>query len=349
MGNSTRCHAVIQRLTDLGVDCDVITSGNGLKYFSKRAEVDTLQSIEELYYGSKNGQISIFRTLASLAAYGRILNNNQRRITGFLSERRPDLVVTDSIYTRKPMQQLGIPIIAINNSDAVCRDYWKYPDRPWSIAPQFLAVEQLDCLYHRSFPDLVLSTALVPEVPAKRGRFLSIGPLVRKDYSPRPFRQNVEKALIMLSGSVFGSPVQLSKTAYSYHIDVVGRSGPDDVAGDTSVTYHGKLMDNRELVEDADIAVINGGFSAVSEMFYLRKPMVVVPVPRHSEQWVNARRIVELGVGLMAEEENFEEVMFDLIENYEAYRAGYERIPEMNVGASEAARAIVSFFEELHS
>ena len=59
LGNSTRCHAIIQRLQEEGAHVEVVTSGNGLWYFEGRPEVSVLHEIESLYYGKKKGKLSI--------------------------------------------------------------------------------------------------------------------------------------------------------------------------------------------------------------------------------------------------------------------------------------------------
>jgi len=61
-------------------------------------------------------------------------------------------------------------------------------------------------------------------------------------------------------------------------------------------------MDNVELLSQADALVINGGYSAVSEAFVLGKPVFVVPVSGHAEQFVNASLVRNLELGFVADE-----------------------------------------------
>jgi hypothetical protein len=61
-------------------------------------------------------------------------------------------------------------------------------------------------------------------------------------------------------------------------------------------------MNNLDLLAQADAYVINGGYSAVSEIFALRKPAFVLPVPGHAEQFVNANLVAEMGLGFVATE-----------------------------------------------
>ena len=46
MGNSTRCHAVIEQLADSGCEIHVLTSGNGLTYFQNKSCVKSLTAME---------------------------------------------------------------------------------------------------------------------------------------------------------------------------------------------------------------------------------------------------------------------------------------------------------------
>ena len=251
------------------------------------------------------------------------------------------MVVVDSDYTVWPMRRRKIPVVGLNNSDVVHHAYRLFPDRPASIRPQFYFVEEMDYLFHRAFPTRVVSPTLDPAIPGGSGKFQRVGPIVREGYGPAPHAGKPTRAVIMLSGSVFGSPVVLRKKSYAVHVDVVGRGAPPGWQGSAGITYHGKLIDTRELLRQADLVVVNGGFSAVSEVFCLRKPVVVVPVPRHAEQWLNARTIVKLGVGLMATEEGLEDALIDGLARIEELRAAYARIPPAEDGAAQAADAIV--------
>jgi uncharacterized protein (TIGR00661 family) len=123
-----------------------------------------------------------------------------------------------------------------------------------------------------------------------------------------------------------------------YSVDVVGRTGPNT----NNVTFHGRLMNNVELLVNADLLVVNGGFSAVSEAFYLDKPTFVIPVPGHAEQYVNARLVNELGHGFVADEHT---IIGQLREFYQ--RNEWHGLPERQPlagfdGAHEAAQAILS-------
>ncbi len=346
LGNSTRCHAMMQRLRDMGASIEIITSGNGLWYFKDRPNLPEAHEMKSLYYASRQGRISIRDTILSTVDFMKILAHNTKVVDNVLDESRPDLVVTDSVYTFRPMKKRGISIAALNNSDVVHVAYRKFRDRPKSIRPQFWAIEETDYIFHRIIPDLVTSPTLDPTLPEAGGPFKRVGPIVRQGYDPAPVDHPPKRVLIMLSGSRFGTPVNLQQSGYDLHIDIVGRKAPEASKTPEGVQYHGKVLDNRELVKKADMVIVNGGFSAVSEIFNMRKPMVVVPVPNHAEQWVNARMIEHLNVGVMSREEDLEEAMATALERFDQFRAAYDRIPPCTDGAREAAEKLLQLIEK---
>jgi UDP:flavonoid glycosyltransferase YjiC (YdhE family) len=342
LGNSTRCHAVMQRLIRRGAEIQVITSGNGLWYFQSVPGIGGLHEVESLYYGVKDGRISIGRTMAAVADFAAILRRNARKIASVLEAWRPDVAVLDSVYTQRPFKRRGIPLVALNNADVVHRSYRMFSDRPSSIRAQFWCVEEPDYLFHRLVPDLVISPSLDPMVPAVGRNVRRVGPIVREGYSPRAPSSGLRRVLVMLSGSRFGSPVIFHRRDWPFEIDVIGRPAPKNQDIQGSVRFHGKLLDNRALVDMADMVVVNGGFSAISESFSMRKPLVVIPVPSHAEQWLNARTIERLGVGMSAQESEIERSLHDAAGRFERFQEGYRKLGQTPDGATDAVELIMS-------
>jgi UDP:flavonoid glycosyltransferase YjiC (YdhE family) len=342
LGNSTRCHAVMQRLLEGGAEIQIVTSGNGLWYFRSVPNIAKLHEVESLYYGVKDGRINITRTLQAVSDFAAILRRNARKIDAILTDWQPDMAVSDSVYTYRPFKRRGIPFVALNNADVVHMAYRRYADRPRSVQAQFWCVEESDYLFHRMVPDLVISPMLDPSLGEVGGNVRRVGPIVRQGFSPSAARSPVRCVLVMLSGSRFGSPVIFDRIDWPFEIEVVGRPAPPNWDGGGQIRFHGKLLDNRALVEKADMVVVNGGFSAVSESFSMRKPLVVIPVPNHAEQWINARTIEHLGVGMSAQEADLENAMACAAQQVERFHEGYRRIGEIPDGAAQAAKLIMS-------
>src|SRR5262249_18006085 len=181
-----------------------------------------------------------------------------------------------------------------------------------------------------------------PFLPEVGGNVVRVGPIVRQGFSPAAARSPASCVLVMLSGSRFGSPVTFDRTDWPFEIEVVGRPAPPNWHGGDRIRFHGKLLDNRALVEKADMVVVNGGFSAVSESFSMRKPLVVIPVPNHAEQWINARTIEHLGVGMSAQEAGLENAMACTARQVGRFHEGYWRLGRIPDGRAQAPGALLT-------
>lgn len=341
LGNSTRCHAIIQQLFARSIEIEIVTSGNGIWYFADKPEISAINEISSLAYGSKDGEISVFRTFGKIPKMLATIRRNTHLIENILERFEPDVVVSDSDYNFSPIKRSNRPLVALNNADVIWHSYFQFANPPSSIRPQFYGVEMLDFGFHILVPDLVLSPTYDQRMTSERKNVRRIGPIIRQGYEAQSVKVPAQRAAVMLSGSAFGTPVVFGRDNYPVNIDVIGREAPDDWSGPANVTFHGKIKETFPLTKDADIAVVNGGFSAVSEMFCLQKPLVVVPVPRHAEQWVNAKTIEHLGVGRITTVMNYEDDMLEALDEVERFRDGYKALPPMRDGAAEAADAII--------
>ena len=108
------------------------------------------------------------------------------------------------------------------------------------------------------------------------------------------------------------------------------------------------MIDIPSFLASADLVIINGGFSAVSEAFMMRKPIVVIPVPNHAEQWINGQTIQNLGVGITSNEKDLEQSMFHALERINKYNDAYKKLPILENGAISAANKILQFVNLLN-
>jgi UDP:flavonoid glycosyltransferase YjiC (YdhE family) len=341
LGNSTRCHAIITNLLKRGASVSVVTSGNGAWYFRNQSGLEALYEIEEMYYGAEDGGLSIYKTITSAVDLLKIIRKNSELTNKYLDAAKPDVVVSDSVYSVFGVRKRGIPLVSINNSDVVHVGYRQLSNQPRSIRLQFYCIEEMDYLFHRIVPDLVLSPSLDPNTDTASSNFHRIGPIVRMETPPAKTRDSVKRVLIMLSGSQFGSPVKLDPEKHNYHIDVVGRDPQSSQISSDNITFHGKKLDNEQLIKDADLMVVNGGFSAISEAFVIRTPMIVIPISNHAEQWVNATTIERLGVGIISDDAGLEDAIISMSGEMEKYQSAYAKLPAAQDGARQAANEIL--------
>jgi hypothetical protein len=335
----------MEHLSAAGCRVHVLTSGNGLAYLAGKECITSLTPMESFFYSGKNGGISGWSTLKSIRKLAVIAKTKRVQLARLLEQTDPDIAIIDSEYALAPLRRRGIPIVGLNTSEMIVTQYLKCPTVPKEIRSHFWFVEFSDYLFHRHFCSLVLSPFPL-RTPTRHRKFRRVGLIARRGILERaqssrtqafPSPRQLRRVVFMLSGSVHASNIRFDGQTIPFRIDIVGRSGESR----DNVTYHGRQLNNMDLLSQADALVINGGYSAVSEAFVLRKPTFVVPVPGHAEQFVNARLVQELGLGFTATETN---VLGKLLEMYQQDSwLGLKPMPpafELD-GAREAAQAIL--------
>ena len=339
MGNSTRCHVVIQRLS-AEAEVHVITSGNGLFFLKDRPEIASLSETLPLAYAFSGDGVNALGTLAGIRTMRGALREKKKRLDALLDELNPDLVVTDSEYVIRPVLQRRIPLAGINNSDVVVSEYFRRKNLPGSIRAHFWGIEYSDYLLHRMKWKLAVSPSPFADKP-RSDTFKRIGLIVRdgaretaleRAGKPAPLPKEIDRIVVMLSGSAFASQISELQTL-PWKVDVIGRDGVN--AG--NVMYHGKIRESLELVRNAGALVINGGFSSVSEALAMMRPVYVIPVPNHAEQLMNALMVKEVGAGSV---ENTATIIQRLKEAHRTNR--WDGLPESRLpvsfnGGDEAA------------
>jgi UDP:flavonoid glycosyltransferase YjiC (YdhE family) len=348
LGNSTRCFAIIEHLAAEGWHIHVLTSGNGLAFFKDKHCVDSVSGMESFFYSGTDGGISGWSTLKSLRRLLAIAKVKRTQLASLLERVHPDVAVVDSEYAISPLRRHGIPVIGLNTSEMIVTEFLKRRNVAAGTRSHFWFVEFTDYLFHRHFCDFVLSPFPL-RTPTRDPKFRRIGLIARRAVREHALRANREhfptprqlrNVVFMLSGSVHASDISFDRHELPFKVEVVGRPGTSR----GNVTYHGRQMDNADLLARADALVINAGYSAVSEAFVLRKPVFVVPVPGHAEQFVNACLVRDLGLGFMATELN---VLDQLLEMYQQDRwvglkpahAAFEIDGAREAAAAIAARA----------
>ena len=344
LGNSIRIYALIERLNRDNVEYHVITSGNGKWFFSNLIENNKLNFIEPINYGSMNKKLSVFKTFFNIPSILKTINLNFQNILDIINKFKPDVIVTDSVYLFPKIKKISIPIVAINNADLTVDYFKKFDKKPFSIYPQFYGVEKLDYMYHKFIPDLVISPCFLNRdiIETRHNKKIKrVGPIVRIGVKKKVDKK-LRNGAIMLSGSNFGVNVNLKIKNQPFKLDIIGREKPQNWNNIENVKFHGKLKNNIDLLNTIDFCVVNGGYSALSELFWAEIPMIIIPVNNHSEQWTNAKQIEDVGCGVMASEDNYEEEVLKLKKNYEMFCENFKKQKIDNNGAEEAIKLILN-------
>lgn len=335
LGNSTRCYAVIQELVEK-MEIHVITSGNGLLFFDSLPEITGLYSLNPVSYDfNSEGKIRVLSTLRRSLELRRCNKLNEKIAIKLIEALSPSAVVLDSQYFIRIFLDRRINTLAINSAAFVV---WSYLRNFFSETHvHFWFFEFSDFLFHKIFAKNVLVPELMVPSHRKEGPALLVRRgVVSKLSLQRPSSSKRLRLTIVLSGAINQSSLDPLNWNLPVDIDVVGRSGTDA----PGIRYHGKVF-NEELMINADILVVNGGLSSVTEVLALRKPAVVIPLPGHSEQYANAHRLYELGVALIANTANIVEQVQDIISNYEKFLHRCNTVSFTTDGARKLAEQIL--------
>ncbi len=347
LGNSIRCYSIIQRLRKFNTDISIVCSGNSAWFFKDKIHAENFFEIDQIQYGRKGNNLSIYNTLLLTKKNLKIIKENVIKISNIINNLKPNIIVTDSVYLQKKIKKFQIPIIAVNNSDFTKNLFFNFKNKPLSIHAQFYFIEYLDYLYHQYFPDLVISPTLFEKydqsiLKTKNLKIIRVGPIFREDFKNVEQKKDKPNCLFMLSGSVFNTKVNFKNINNKIIINVINKN-LDFSVKQNNVNYYTQVKNNINLISNAHFGVINAGFSAISELFFLRKPMVLIPIANHAEQWTNARHIESNNIGIIANENNYEIKMLEMIENIDFYENNYKKTILNNDGALDASELIVNY------
>ncbi len=303
LGNSTRCLAVIEQLTDRGIPCDVATFGKGIEFFAENEKVRNLVLLKSIHCFSFNW----FHLLISLFEFILVTIFNDGKIFLFARKHNIKLIVYDSVYGVLPRIFLKkCSVISLNNSDRIVEEVCRWTHLPFSTWLQFILVECFDYCFQKLVPQWVLSPwPFRYEKGSKKNRshFVDIEPIVRSSVmGSLPFSKPP-----LLFGNNSGSRINrdlkplLKQMALVLGAKVISDSSDEDMSMNMN-------KENIPLLNKAHMFLSNAGFSSISEGLKRQVPMVVVPLHGHSEQWVNAKLIERMGLGVLVEEKKMHKV-----------------------------------------
>lgn len=346
LGNSTRCAAIIAILKQWGWRVDVASSANGHRFFSESRDIHELFELRVGEYVGAKEKIGLWNVILASVQFVLAGWRNFIILHRVMAWRRPDIVVIDSNYNLAVTLFRGLPVVSLNNSYQVVTEFWQNRLRLPACWAQ-LFVEVADRLYQKCIPHFVFAAwpaAASDEVRLKdlqMMRMMQIDPIVRKQFyrdtgSREP--RGIERILVMYSGAQIGPCIHENLALRPYRIDVLGAKY--DNAGHDRIHFVPRTFDSSAWIKACDLVICSGGFSAISEALALGKPLIVVPIPGHAEQNINALRVEQLGVGRRSTLAELENVLADVVRDYQSYRLAYQRLDFAFDGAGQAAKGL---------
>ena len=295
LGHATRSSVVAGHLIAQGHEVKMAASGRALPYL--REHLPDVEEIWGLGFVLEHGQVEAWKTFSmNVRGALRGVPEDWRRGVALARAFAPELVLTDfDGFTYLFAKARRLPVISIGNIQMV--------DRCRHDAEILRGVRR----------DYLAARAFVGRKLPRADRYLIT----------TFFRPPTRKQRTVLVPSILRPEILAARPESGSHLVVYGRIGEESTAAlrasgvpsrvygarddltadeeDGSLLY--RPFANEVFVDDLRTCrgvVASAGFSLMSEVVYLRKPMLALPLAGQFEQEMNARYLERLGYGAAA-------------------------------------------------
>ncbi len=362
LGHITRCEPIANALASAGAEVVYSTYSDGLDY-ARRRGLPTLPTVPIGFKVRDDGTVD-FKMTATTSGFSlgvrRLLRQLRAEIRN-IKRFRPNVVLSDSrVSSLIAGKLMGVPVALILNQFRV--DIVRKPSAK-KIAPVerlFFLIANIFWLFFRTLLGGVWARSdlmLIPDFPAPytisastlaipkryKKRVKLIGPIV----SDEPSRGALNRSLFFacrktLIYAAVSGPKTERKVLADLLLDslkqfpsqcevVVSRGEPNGSSApvrDGNLTVYDWIEDQYEILKASDVVISRAGHGTIMKAIMLGKPMILVPIPDHTEQYGNAKRASQLGFAqIVPQGEVTAERLLDATRRLlESPQAGIERL-----------------------
>jgi UDP:flavonoid glycosyltransferase YjiC (YdhE family) len=333
LGHITRLHPIAEELTKRRDQIVFSTYLDGLRYARKK-QLPTFAAVPLNFKVTTDGTID-FKMTAATAGFSLGIRTFLKQVTReiqFLKQFKPDVVVSDSrASSLLAARLLRIPVALILNQFRV--EIMRRPtNRSLSLHDKlFFLIANIGWLFVRTAIGLVWGKSqviLIPDLPAphtialgnlaipKRynGKVKLIGPVIETRPGTKNSQLEAKRELHfdprrpLIYGAVSGPNIERRVLARillrafeempSRYQTVLSRGKPegDHRARLKRVRVFDWLENQDEYLDACDVVVARSGHGTIMKSLTYGKPMILIPIPDHTEQIGNARRAAQLHV-----------------------------------------------------
>jgi UDP:flavonoid glycosyltransferase YjiC (YdhE family) len=340
LGHITRLHPIAEELTKRGNQVVFSTYLDGLEYARKR-DLPTFEAVPLNFKVTTDGTID-FKMTAATSGFSLGIRTFLKQVTReiqFIKQFRPDVVVSDSrASSLVAARLLRIPIALILNQFRI--EIIRRPThRKLSLHDRiFFFIANIGWLFIRTAIELVWGQSqviMIPDLPAPytialgnltippryNGKVKLIGPTLQQPPNPGNGRRGAKRELQfdprrpLIYGAVSGPSVErniLARTLLRVFEQmptrfqkVLSRGKPD---GDhraraiKGVRVFEWLDNQDDYINACDVVVSRAGHGTIMKSLAYGKPMVLIPIPDHTEQIGNAQRAAQMHVAIVIDQ-----------------------------------------------
>jgi len=334
LGHITRCEPIADALISKGAEVVYSTYLDGLDYARKRG-LRTLPTLPMEIKVSEDGAVDFKMTAATsgfslgLRRFLRQLLAEIRNIKRF----RPQVVVSDTrVSSLIAAKLLRVPVVLILNQYRVEIINKPSIKRISPMERLFFLIANIFWLFFRTLLGGIWASSnlmLIPDFPAPytisasnlaipkryKKKVKLIGPIVSDEPKKRSSRGALNGSLFFASrkpliyAAVSGPKTERTVLAgllleslggfpSEYEV-VISRGEPNGSSApvrDRNLTVYGWIEDQYEVLEASSVVVSRAGHGTIMKSIMLGKPMILIPIPDHTEQYGNAKRASKLGL-----------------------------------------------------
>jgi uncharacterized protein (TIGR00661 family) len=297
MGHAMRSRVVLEHLTQVGHEIEVIASQRAVDYLAQRfAGVHRIHGLHIVY---EENRVRKGKTLWSNVLSGAIAIPKQiRAYFDLIEDFRPDVVVTDfESWTYLYGKVHRIPVFSVDNIQMInrCRHAREIIDvdrAGFEVARAFVKSKLPACDHY------LVTTFYFPEV--RKERTTLYPPILRPEILSAPTSRG-EHLLVYQTAEGNDALIDaLARSGIECRVYGVRRNLEQDVVeGDLRYRPFSETGFIADLAS-ARAVVTGGGFTLMSECVYLKKPVLSTPVAGQFEQVLNAVYLEREGYGKFA-------------------------------------------------
>ena len=298
---------------------------------------------------------------------------------------QPDVIVYDSmcVWARQVIDELHIPAIATfasfaSNEQVNMMTQMRESMKDSSFARQMQAqmatmgpqvansmMGRMSSMFSRAeqLNIVFIPKEFQPQAESFDNRYVFVGPSIapRHDAPNFPFEQlNSELSLLYISlGSVFNNQPEFYRQCFEAFeilpwqvVLSIGKHTDSTTLGPVPANFLlSPYVPQLDILPHTRLFVTHAGANSVMESIYFGVPMVLIP--QQPEQYMNAQRVVELGMGVLLEKENLTpQTLRDAVERVDSDATYHEHVQQMQQslrsagGYQRAVGAMLQFTKE---
>jgi len=345
LGHAGRCVPIAKKLMDEGAEILFSTYRDAVRYI----EQEGLPLVEAPSIGFRvkpDGTVDFRQTVANpgpIFASFTLMKQIEAEIE-FMRAFKPDIVVSDSrVSPLLAAKLLGIPDLCILNQFQIIIPRRKRLLRLAKLVDTG-ALATIGKIWtsgaaHLMIPDfpppytLSAGNLRIPESYRKRVQL--IGPILPVHPDDLPSKEELRSRLGLngnlplvfapISGPTkerayfTGILTQILKNFPDHYQVVVSLGYPNssiEPINHGNLTIYGWIPNRFEYLKACDLIISRAGHGTITQAMCYGKPMILVPTPGHTEQLNNARRVKELGVAEVLDQDALnKEILVDAIGN----------------------------------